>query len=134
MSNIAAAIRWGIALIAAVVAYLVVIMIVPMLERNVSAISPSVLILNSTLLASAAGVGLGAVLAPRAHIRLARITLFWIAMLVPLGNAAWAVTHGHAITMNYLLMLAGAFAGGMLGVFIGIMPKPPRPARPRRFG
>ncbi len=128
------AVRWGIALVVAAIVYVVVIRVVPMVEGNVKAISPTVLELNTSLLATAAGLIAGAFAAPRIHISLARRYFFILGMLLPIGRAAWDFTHGGAFHHSYLLMLAGAFAGGMLGLFVMILPKPPRRAQPRRFG
>ena len=133
MSKTAIAIRWGVAVVVAAIVYAVVITIVPMLEGNVKAISPTVLVLNSSLLATAAGVIAGGFLVPRAQIRIARRYFPVLGVLTPIGRAVWDFAFTGGMHHNYLMLLAGAFAGAMLGVFILIMPKPPRQAQPRRF-
>lgn len=124
--------RWGFALIGAAIAYIVLINVLPRVEASI--LSPKLLVLSSTLLATAAGVGIGALLAPRERIRFARRALFLIALLVSLGETAWGYTHGHPITTAYLFMWVGTLAGGVLGIFIALAPKPARQPQPRSFG
>lgn len=125
-------IRWGIAVVVAAVVYVIIQKVVPSLEGGISAISPMVLTLNTSLLATAAGVILGGFLVPRAHLPLARKVFFALGILAPIGLAVWDYFHG-GLSRNYLGMLGGAFAGGMVGLFILILPKPQRQVQPRRF-
>ena len=125
--------RWIAALVAAAVAYVIVLTVVPPLERGVPGISPTVLALNSTLLATAAGLIGGSFTAPREHLRFARRSFFWIGLLTPIGRAVYEFLSSHALTHDYLAMLGGAFAGGMLGIFVMILRPQARAPRPRRF-
>lgn len=125
--------RWVAALAAAVIAYVIVTLVLPALEKGVPGISPTVQALNISLLATAAGLIAGSFAAPREHLRLARRSLFWIGMLTPVGRAVYEFLTIHTMTQNYLAMLGGAFAGGMLGLFVMILPKGARAPQPRRF-
>ncbi len=133
MSIIQKLIRWGVALVAAAVVYYIVLRLVPMAESGVSAISPTVLVLNTVLLSTAAGVIVAGFLVPREHIARARKYLFILGMLVPIARAVWDFAHTGGMNHDYLAMLGGAFAGGMIGLFILILPKPQRQVQPRRF-
>lgn len=125
--------RWVAALLAAAIAYVAVTLILPAVEKGVPGISPTVQALNISLLATAAGLIAGSFAAPRQHIRFARRSFFWIGLLVPIGRGAYEILATHAVTHNYLAMLGGAFAGGMLGLFVMILPKGARAPQPRRF-
>lgn len=125
--------RWVVALAAAAVAYVIVALVLPALEKGVPGISPTVQVLNISLLATAAGLIAGSFAAPRDHLRFARRSFFWIGLFVPIGRAVYEYLTVHAITHNYLAMLGGAFAGGMLGIFVMILPKGARTPQPRRF-
>ncbi|HEY1721730.1 MAG TPA: hypothetical protein VGG27_10825 [Magnetospirillaceae bacterium] len=127
-------IRWVLGIVAGGVVYTAVQYILPKLESGVSAISPMVLVLNTALLATAAGFIVGAFITPRAQLPQARRYFFALGMLTPIGRAVWDYAHTGSMHHNYLLMIAGAFSGGMLGAFVMLMPKPQRQAQPRRFG
>lgn len=126
--------RWVAALAAAAVAYVIVTLALPALEKGVPGISPTVQALNISLLATAAGLIAGSFAAPRGHLRLARRSFFWIGLLVPIGRAVYEYLTVHLMTHDYLAMLGGAFAGGMVGLFVMILPKGARAPQPRRFG
>jgi hypothetical protein len=53
---------------------------------------------------------------------------------VPIGRAVYEFLTVHIMTHDYLAMLGGAFAGGMVGLFVMILPKGARAPQPRRFG
>jgi len=125
--------RWAMGVAAAVVAYVIVLVVIPPLEKGVPGISPMVLALNSTLLATAAAVIVGGFTIPREHLPFARRFFFFSGMLAPIGRAKYEFLHFHTISHDYLAMIGGAFAGGMLGLFILIVPKPERARQPRRF-
>lgn len=125
--------RWVVALAAAAAAYVIVTLALPALEKGVPGISPTVQALNISLLATAAGLIAGSFTAPREHLRLARRSFFWLGLLTPLGCGVYEFFTAHMMTHDYLAMLGGAFAGGMLGLFVMILPKGARAPQPRRF-
>ncbi len=133
MSRMQRVIRWVIALVVAAVLYFVVSKVIPMVEGGVSVISPLVLVLNTALLATAVSISVAGFVVPREHIVSARKILFVLGMLAPIGLAVWDFFHAAGLHRNYLAMLGGAFSGGMIAMFVLILPKPQRQVQKRRF-
>jgi hypothetical protein len=125
--------RWVGGSAAAVVVYAIVIWLLPQIEGGVPGLSPRLVVLNATLLATAAAVSVGGLTIPRNDISFARKFFFFAGLLTPIGRAVYEFLRFHTISHDYLAMLGGAFAGGMLGLFILILPKPEKARQPRRF-